>query len=222
MKQAALLAAVTIALGASAQTFPDAQEILSEVRLRQSAQEIDLSGQLRQDTIVIPFHLLQSGPTIRYIFSNPEETLQLRLGTNDARLEEITRRGPEKLSNAQLDEKVHGTAVTYEDLALRFLYWPEARVLGADFIRTRNCWKMQMKPRSGVSQYGSVLLWVDKDNGALMRMEGYDGAGKLTKRFEVISAQKIAGRWYLKQMRVEAVDPQSGRTSARTYLEINK
>jgi hypothetical protein len=53
-------------------------------------------------------------------------------------------------------------------------------------------------------------------------MEGYDSAGKMIKRFEVVSAQKIEGRWYLKQMRVETIEPQSGRVAARTYLEIAK
>ena len=123
---------------------------------------------------------------------------------------------------ADIVKPVRGTAITYQDLALKFLYWPNARVIGADFIRTRNCWKIQLQAPGGDSQYGSILLWVDKDNGALMRMEGYDSAGKMIKRFEVVSAQKIENRWYLKQMRVERIDPQSGRVIARTYLEINK
>ena len=72
------------------------------------------------------------------------------------------------------------------------------------------------------AQYGSILLWVDKDSGTLMRMEGYDSAGKLIKRFEVVSAQKIEDRWYLKQMRVEKIDPKSNKVTARTYLEIKK
>jgi len=75
---------------------------------------------------------------------------------------------------------------------------------------------------AGDPQYDSILLWADKDNGALMRMEGYDSAGKLIKRFEVVSAQKIEDRWYLKQMRVEKIDPKLGKVAARTYLEINK
>src|SRR5439155_22716725 len=99
---------------------------------------------------------------------------------------------------------------------------PNARVIGADFSITRNCWRVQLQPPAGDLQYGSILLWVDKDNGALMRMEGYDSAGKLTRRFEVVSAQKIEDRWYLKQMRVEKIDPPSGRVTARTYLEISK
>lgn len=224
LKQAVLAFCLIAALHpcAEAQNFPDAQEVLANVRLRQSAQQIDLKGQLRQDALVVPFHLVQEGPLVRYIFSNPDETLQLKLGANDARLEEISRQGTEKIAGNRLDDRIRGTAITFEDLALKFLYWPNARIVGADFIRTRNCWKMQLVAPAKGSQYGSVILWVDKDSGALMRMEGYDPAGKLIRRFEVVSAQKIEDRWYLKQMRVEAVDPVSARVTARTYLEIVK
>lgn len=223
-KQAAVLLAAfaLLLLPARGQNYPDAQQVLAQVRLQQSAQQIDLQGQLRQDAQVVPFHLVQEGPIVRYLFSNPEETLQLKLGANDARLEEISRRGTEKVTGNRLDDKVRGTAITFEDLALKFLYWPNARIVGADFIRTRNCWKMQLTAPPNDSQYGSITLWVDKDSGALMRMEGFARTGKLMRRFEVVSAQKIENRWYLKQMRVEAVDPASGRTVARTYLEILK
>src|SRR5436190_14867143 len=219
MKQAAVVVALLLlGMAARAQRFPDANELLANVRLHQSQQEIDLRGQLRQEARVVPFHLVHNGPVVLYIFSNPDETLQLRVGANDSRLVEITRSGSEKIT--RLNEPVRGTAITYEDLALKFLYWPNARVTGADFIRTRNCWKMQLQAPAGDPQYGSILLWVDKDNGALMRMEAYDSAGKMIKRFEVVSAQKIEDRWYLKQMRVERIDPQSGHGTARTYLEL--
>ena len=202
------------------QNFPDAQEILANVRLRQAQQQIDLRGQLRQDAAIVPFHLVQEGPIVRYIFTDPNETLQLRLGANSSRLDDITRSGSTRISGERLDDPVRGTAITYEDLALRFLYWPNARVIGADNIRTRNCWRIQLQAPANDSQYGSLLLWVDKESGTLMRMEAFDRSGKLAKRFEVVSAQKIEGRWFLKQMRVEAVDPQTKRATARTYLEI--
>ena len=217
-----VIALAAIATPTPAQNFPDAQKVLANVRLRQSRQQIDLRGQLRQDTTIIPFRLVQNGPVVRYLFTNPEETLQVRLGANDSRLDEITRSGAERIAAAKLEEPIRQTAITYEDLALKFLYWPNARVIGADFIRTRNCWKLQLQAPASDSQYASVALWVDKDSGALMRMEGYDSSGKLRKRFEVVSAQKIEDRWYLKQMRVEAIDSQSARVTTRTYLEINR
>jgi hypothetical protein len=201
---------------------PSAKEILTSVRLMQAQQQIDLQGQLRENEKVIPFHLTQTGPVIRYTFSNPDEALQLRLGENDSRLEEVTRSGVEKVTPAQFDHKVRGTSVTYEDLALKFLYWQNGRVAGENSIRTRNCWKLELKAPSRQSQYSNVYLWVDKEGGALMRMEGYDWDGKLAKRFEVVSAQKIEGRWFLKQMRIEEINPGTGKVQARTYLEIKK
>ena len=55
-----------------------------------------------------------------------------------------------------------------------------------------------------------------------MRMEGYDWKGQLKKRFEVVSAQKIEGRWFLKQMRIEEMEPGTSKVRSRSYLEIKK
>jgi hypothetical protein len=205
-----------------AEPAPSAREILDSVRMRQTQQQIDLQGQLRQGELVIPFHLIQSGPIVRYIFSNPDEALQLQLGAEDSRLDEVSRDGVEKVRPAQFDRKIRGTDVTYEDLALKFLYWPNAELLGAENIRSRNCWKIQLRAPSRQSQYANVLLWVDKAGGALMRMEAYDANGKLMKRFEVVSAQKIDNRWFLKQMRIEQLQPGTNHVQSRTYLEIKK
>jgi outer membrane lipoprotein-sorting protein len=201
---------------------PSANEILSQVRLQQSMQELDLQGQLRSDATVVPFRLTQTGPVIRYAFTKPDEMVQLRLGENGARLDLITQAGMEKLAAARLEQNIRGTGVTYADLALKFLYWPNAEVVGEESIRTRSCWKLKLTAPSRQAQYAAVLLWVDKESGALMRMEGYETGGQLTKRFEVVSAQKIEGRWFLKQMRIEQMQPGTGKVQSRTYLEIQK
>ena len=217
--------AVTLILAAptNAQTAaPSAKEILANVRMQQSRQQVDLSGQLRENELIVPFRLTQAGPVIRYTFSNPDEALQLRLGESESRLEEITRDGVDKISGPEFDQKVRGTAITYEDLAMKFLYWPNARVVGEDSLRTRRCWKLQLQAPSRQSQYSNVLLWIDQQGGALMRMEGYDWDTKLAKRFEVVSAQKIEGRWFLKQMRIDEFQPDNAKVRARTYLEIKK
>ena len=201
---------------------PSAKEILASVRMMESRQQIDLQGQLRQDNIVVPFHLVQNGPLIRYSFANPDEVLQLRFGENSSRLDLVTGGETEKVAASKLNQKIRGTSVSYEDLAFKFLYWPSARVLGEENVRTRNCWKLQLRAPSRESQYSNVLLWIDKASGALMRMEGYDWNAKLAKRFEVVSAQKIEGRWFLKQMRIEELQPGTNHVLSRTYLEIKR
>ena len=166
--------------------------------------------------------LVQNGPLILYSFTNPDETLQLRLGENSSRLDVVTEGGTEKFAGSKLNEKIRGTGLTYEDLAFKFLYWPTAHVLGEDNVRTRKCWKLQLRAPSREPQYSNMLLWIDKASGALMRMEGYDWNSQLAKRFEVVSAQKIEGRWFLKQMRVEEFQPGTSHVQARTYLEIKR
>jgi hypothetical protein len=201
---------------------PSAKEILASVRMQQAQQQIDLQGQLRENDKIIPFRITQTGPIIRYTFSNPDEVLQLRLEENGSRLDLVKENGTEKFASSRLDQKIRGTGVSYEDLALKFLYWPNASVAGEDAVRTRRCWKLQVQPAAHQSQYSNVLLWVDKESGALMRLEGYDWKGQLAKRFEVISAQKIDDRWFLKQMRIEELQPGTNKVQTRTYLEIKK
>src|ERR1700716_2057077 len=165
------------ALSTLGEPAPSAKDILASVRMQQARQQIDLQGQLRQENIVVPFQLIQSGSIVRYIFTNPDESLQLSLGENDSQLDELSADGVKKV--ARFDRKVRGTDVTYEDLALKFLYWPDASVVGEETVRTRKCWKLESRAPSKQSQYSKVILWIDKTSGALMRMEGYDRNGHL-------------------------------------------
>jgi hypothetical protein len=211
-----------IALTTPAASPPSAQEILESVRMLETRQQLDLDGQLRQNDTVVPFHLSQNGPVIRYSFSDPDEVIELRLSENNSRLDLVTDDGSEKFPAEKLDEKIRGTGVTYEDLALKFLYWPGGRVLGDETVHARSCWKIQLAAPTRDSQYANIFLWADKKNGALMRMEGYDAGGKLIKRFEVVAAQKIDNRWFLKQMRIEEMQPGTNKVQSRTYLEIKR
>ena len=152
----ALAVSLLMPLSAHAQSPPSAKDILASVRMMESRQQIDLQGQLRQDNVVVPFHLVQSGPLIRYAFANPDEVLQLRLGENSSRLDLVTGGGTEQFAASKLKQKIRGTSVTYEDLAFKFLYWPSARVLGEENVRTRNCWKLQLRAPSRESQYSNV------------------------------------------------------------------
>src|SRR5216110_2906347 len=211
-----VICAALSALSVFAEPPPSAKDILDSVRMIESRQQIDLQGRLRQDDLVIPFRLIQNGPLIRYTFTNPDETLELRLGENSSRLELASDAGTEKVGASKLQEKIRGTIATYGDLAFKFLYWPSARVLSEENVRTRKCWKLQLRAPSRESQYSNVLLWIDKTSGALMRMEGYDWNAQLVKRFEAVSAQKIDNRWFLKQMRIEELQPGTNHAQART------
>jgi len=147
MRKIILLCFVS-ALSLYGAAVPSANEILASVRMIEARQQIDLQGQLRENDIVIPFRLIQNGPLIRYSFTNPDEVLQLRLGQNNSRLDLVTDTGTEKFAAEKLSQKIRGTSLTYEDLAFKFLYWQSARILGEENVRTRNCWKLQLRAPS--------------------------------------------------------------------------
>ena len=221
-RQIAFIAAILVSTTPAKADAPSAADILDQVRLQQAQQQLDLQGQLRVDANVIPFRITQTGPVIRYTFYNPPEVLQLRLGEKSSSLDLVLENSTKKFATSRLDDRIGGTAVTYGDLALKFLYWPRTEILGEETIRTRACWKLRLQPPSRAAQYSNVLLWVDKEGGAMMRIEAYDWQGRLTKRFEIVSAQKIEGRWFLKQMRIEDLQPGTNKVLSRTYLEIKK
>ena len=184
-----------------------------------SAQQIDLQGQLREkesDSISC-----RQGRVIRYTFSNPNEALQLRLGENDSRLEEGTR-APRRKSARRVRSQSAG-----HECHLR---GPRAEIslLAKRPRNRRGRYPHAQLLETGIE--GAVapvailerVLRVDKEGGVLMRMEGYDWNGRLAKRFEVVSAQKIEGRWFLKQMRIEEILPGTNHIEGRAYLEIKR
>ena len=208
---------------AVAEDAPDAHAILKTVRIAQAAQDRALTGELRSAGKTVPFRLSMAAGVVRYEFTAPPLTLQLRLGERDSRLEEITKGGTEKVTPARFDTRVAGTDLSYEDVALRFLYWPKAAVVGEQTMILQKCWIIRVEPASPKdSQYGSVKLWIAKNSGALMQAEAYDDAGKFVRRFKVISGQKTGeGLWILKEMRIEWVNPGQSADRTPTYLNID-
>jgi len=202
----------------SAELSPE--EILAAARLNPMGESVTLDAQLRAGSIKVPFTIEVGDGVVRYGFTSPQQDILLRLGENEAILEERRDGGKTPVPISKLDDSVRGGLITYEDLALRFLYWKNPRLLASETVRSRDAWKMEIPAPRGASQYGVVRVWIDKQSAALLRIEGYDLNGRLVKRFEVISAQKIDGQWMLKQMRVERIDPETRKTTGITYLEV--
>jgi outer membrane lipoprotein-sorting protein len=219
---ALLLASVEIA--SAAETPPSARAILESVREAQTAQQQTVIGRLRTGGKSIPFRLIADRGTLRWEFTEPKQTIQLRLLESDSRLEEIAEGSTKRVTAARFDDKVRGSDITYEDLAMKFLYWPKAKIDGEQTMILRKCWIIRVEPPAkNDSQYSRAMLWIDKETGALMQAEAFGHDGRIARRFKVISPQKIDGVWLLKQMRIEGME--ATRTGpadrAPTYLEVD-
>ncbi len=134
-----ILSSLVFTLSAHGAPVPSAQEILQSVRMLESRQQLDLDGQLRQDDNVIPFHITQNGPLIRYSFSEPDEVLELQLSENGSRLDLVTDVGNEKFPAEKLREEIRDPGETYDDLDLKFLHEPSGRVPGDETGHPRSC-----------------------------------------------------------------------------------
>lgn len=221
-----ILAAASLTLSFSpsvrAEDPPSAQDLLKSVRIAQSSQDWKLTGRIRTGSKKIPFRLHLEKGAIRYEFTDSGDTLTLRLGEKSSTLEEKKGGKTGRVTAAKFDAPVHDTDISYEDLALRFIYWRDANVVGSEMIAAHRCWKVEARPANERdSQYARVMLWIGREDGALMKAESYDAAGKWVRRFAVTSVMKREGYWMLKQMRIESsngrsVDPKP------TYLEIEE
>lgn len=201
---------------------PDAREILKAVRVAQSEQNWKFSGKLELRGKKTPFELTIAKGSVRYEFTDNGDVLTLRLGEKDSRLEEIKGGKTEKVGVAKFDEKIRDTDVTYEDLAMKFLYWPDARVIGDDRIMTSDCWKLEIHPANkSETSFSKVVVWIAKEHGGLMKAESYGHDGRLVRRFIVRNVMKRDGAWFLKTMRIETIPPGKESDTTPTYLELD-
>ena len=210
--------------------YPPPADVLRAVRRAQATQKFDLKGSLETQPVDVlkkpteaSFRLIANGSALRYQFSDPEPvTLQIKLGETDSELMQTGGADAGKLAPAHFAKKILGTDLTYEDLSLKFIYWSRGAIEGEEKMKTMNVWRIRLQaPPGGRSGYREVVLWVGKDNGALVRAEGFDAAGKLTKRFEVVSAQVVNGLWVLQRMRIETFEPATGKLISRTRMLID-
>lgn len=197
---------------------PDPQDLLREARMASTNKEAALRGQLRSGKLTTPFILKVNFGKLRFAFDEPARVLEVRLDDDSSGVFDGQGRAMKKGMQEPVAE---GVPVTAEDLSLGFLYWPDARLMGQESVRTRSAWKIELRPGKRGSEFAVVRVWLDESSGALLRIEGFDWQGRLLRRFEVVSGQRIDGQWMLKQMRIERFGPESAaRPLARSYLEI--
>lgn len=96
------------------------------------------------------------------------------------------------LRGAKVTDKFLDSEFTYYDLGLPFLHWPEAKSLGQDRVRGRDCHLIEV--RASGQPYARAKLWIDKEYPALFRVEAFD-ADNPVKRIAITSFKRIGELW---------------------------
>ena len=198
----------------------DAGEILQGARLTPTLRPAVLSARIRSEEKSSPLRLSLKDHVISYEFTDPTQVILLKLNAENTKLLETKDGKTLPVDSSHLHDQVRDTGVSYQDLSLGFLYWPRPILRGEEIVKTRPCWKIDLQAPSEEPVYGVARVWIDKESGAILRIEGYDKKGLLLRRFEIVSAQKIKGLWMLRQMRIESFVPGNSSPTSRCYLEV--
>jgi len=202
----------------------DAEAILERARLAATLQQNDLNGRIRKDRQTTPVKIFLRGENIQFAYSLDNRTwkrFHMRLSDEKYELFEIRDGKTFRFDRDKLAQPVAGSDLTFEDLSLRFFYWPNPRLLGSERVRTFDCWKIRLDNPGTAGDYSAVYVWIHKEFGAFMKVEGFDRQGNRLKQFTVEDVMKLDdGSYTLKQMKVASF--RGGRTSGISYLEFEK
>lgn len=200
-----------------------ADEVLKLVRFSYTLYNRDFKGALRMGiTKKVDFLLSLKPEAIRFIFNEPAQVILL--DTREQRFalyEGIDGAELKPVPAAKYGEAVRGTDVTYEDLSMRFLYWPGARIIAQEKLKGRDTIRVGLRNPDGAGNYATAEVWIDKLSGGMMKMIGYDRSGRAIRKFEVLSGKKFGDIWMVDEMRIETVTGAAGGTvKSSTRMQI--
>lgn len=110
---------------------------------------------------------------------------------------------------------IQGTDIGWMDLSLSYLWWRGGRTVGAETIKGRYCYIVDLRAPSGeAGEYAGVRLWIDPQIRIMLQAAAYDAQGQLVKLLEVKSFKKIRGVWIIQNLDVQSF-PVRHRTTLR-------
>lgn len=204
----------------TAPAYPPAQELLDTVTASLPAVPVLVKAQIQarnaggevERTFGADMRLDWHGRTpsakytIRDAFGDTLEGLNIVWPENGPRTFRYFKGDPPvaaKLDN--LYGAIQGTDIGWTDLSLSYLWWRGGRTVGAEKIKGRDCYIVDLRAPAGeAGEYAGVRLWIDPQIRILLQAAAYDAQGQLVKMLEVKSFKKIRGVWIIQNLDVQS------------------
>ncbi len=102
----------------------------------------------------------------------------------------------QRISGHMLRQGMMGSDISYEDMmqAAEFRRQYEARVLGAEEVDGRKCWKIEATARDRKVTYPRRLIWVDQENYVPLRQKLFALSGMQLKTWAMSDVREVDGR----------------------------
>lgn len=207
--------------GLSAQGIVD-MVMMSRALGKDDKNGVTFPGELNRGGKSVPFKVQVMPTLIRFYFENPKQNISLDTNEKGYRLREVTAGSNKEVPASMYSSGVRGTDLTYDDISMRYLYWPSKQKIGEETIKTRKCYVVDLKNPQKLGEYYLVRIFVDKKSGGLMRMMAYGWDGKLIKSCTVTAGMKVNGTTVLQTMEVIRYVPGTMKVAGETTFELKK
>ena len=207
-----------------------ASKILSQVRYAYPQKTLNFRGEIRPRRIgfkMIPLNLSFNSQLIKFEFfkennSKKEIDETIRLDFSDDKINVV--RSFESLSkeikNDDLSDSIRGTDISYDDIVMRFLDWPDPVLLKVEKAKGGKAWKIRCANPNKAQLYSIVDVWVSQRSGAIVRMNAYNQKRRIIKSFEVDSIQQIKGDWFVETMIVRTYPDDAKSKPTSSFLKL--
>ena len=121
-------------------------DVLKLVRYSYTKINRSFKGQLRHEKKKIPYLLALRPQSITFRFGSPDQVIQLTTENNKLTLKESfgDKSKLEVVKPEWYRSRIRGTDVTFDDISMRFLYWPGGVVTGSEKIKGQDCWNIRL------------------------------------------------------------------------------
>ncbi len=203
-------------LASSAQ---DVHELMARARYVTTLSKTDLEGRLKKSSLEIPVKFSLNGENlmVQYYVDSLWKGLHVKLNPTNCQLFDINADGSESLfSDQKIGQDIAGTDLSYEDLSLRFLYWPVAELKGEERIKSQNCYIVRVHNPDQKGNYLYCDLWLHQKASNLMQVKAYDRNEQHCKTLQAADLMNVDGEIMMRKMKVEVV--KNGDTQSISYL----
>jgi len=204
------------------ESLPSLEFVMARVWKNFSMSNATMQGVLRTPSKTYPIEMQTKDREILLLVPEANLSVEIIFSSSNTSIKKGDGKGKNLKVVSPKDQKqsILDTDISFEDLALSFLNWPDIREIGTDNVKTLPAYVYEVDAPAGQSGYEKVRFWISSQYFALIKVDAMDKNGLLIKRVEVNGVQKVGNAWVIKEMQVSAFSPGRSSSKSKTYLEI--